>query len=297
MSASRLNWGVPDWRSGAGYPAPDAPIRVWRWQFLRRRPDYREDWHLYHEPTFRRNMEMYQSLPVPEGVTSWADHFSRIAEMPGVWDEDSGTLICGHIVKYGVSFLLDPAVDDPPLNLFGRPKEAQMLRLEERHTSTRYKPLKVLELRSSLERAGLQRKDAHRLIESDMQRERREIRKKAGIYSHDFDLTEPLAPQFKQATFQLGAIQEELYGGARKQRKQRKHQAKWPLYLRVLDARDAGETYQKIGEELMPLAPDLKGEKLSAKQYDRKQNRIFAAKNWAKDQHDQAVKVGFKVFP
>ncbi len=34
---------LPDWKGTKGYPMINAPIMVWRWQFLRRRADYQRD--------------------------------------------------------------------------------------------------------------------------------------------------------------------------------------------------------------------------------------------------------------
>ncbi len=36
-------WGLPDWRIVEGYPV-SLTDRIWRWEFLRRRPAYREAW-------------------------------------------------------------------------------------------------------------------------------------------------------------------------------------------------------------------------------------------------------------
>ena len=39
------DWGVPDWREADQYPATDSLThRQWRWQFLRRRPEFRAEW-------------------------------------------------------------------------------------------------------------------------------------------------------------------------------------------------------------------------------------------------------------
>jgi hypothetical protein len=41
----RAKWGIPDWRDGSAYPTPEKMSdRAWRWEFLRRRDDYRRDW-------------------------------------------------------------------------------------------------------------------------------------------------------------------------------------------------------------------------------------------------------------
>ena len=39
------DWGVPDWRKVNAYPEPDELSKKWwRWEFLRRLQEYREDW-------------------------------------------------------------------------------------------------------------------------------------------------------------------------------------------------------------------------------------------------------------
>jgi hypothetical protein len=43
LDGSMTRWGIPNWTDRASYPKRAAD-RVWRWEFLRRRPDYREAW-------------------------------------------------------------------------------------------------------------------------------------------------------------------------------------------------------------------------------------------------------------
>ena len=40
---ARAKWGVPDWTRADAYP-PRTTDREWSWEFVRRRPDYREAW-------------------------------------------------------------------------------------------------------------------------------------------------------------------------------------------------------------------------------------------------------------
>ena len=72
------NWGVPDWRDAAAYEVQRSP-RQWRWEFLRRRQDYREDWLMHYEPGRKEALAIFGNMPLPEGVTSWEEHFSRHA--------------------------------------------------------------------------------------------------------------------------------------------------------------------------------------------------------------------------
>ena len=48
-----VDWGVPDWREADAYPAVEETTRrVWWWEFLRRRPDYRELWAAAQESDY-----------------------------------------------------------------------------------------------------------------------------------------------------------------------------------------------------------------------------------------------------
>lgn len=60
-----------------------------------------------------------------------------------------------------------------------------------------------------------------------------------------FDLDRPLDPQIKLARELLRGMQSERNGTVMQPRK---HQSKWPDYLRTLDARDNGASWRKIYE-------------------------------------------------
>ena len=43
--SNQNEWGVPDWRDDKAYPKlGDFSDRLWRWEFIRRMPDYRDAW-------------------------------------------------------------------------------------------------------------------------------------------------------------------------------------------------------------------------------------------------------------
>ncbi len=100
-----MNWGLPDWRNPDAYP-DSLSENQWRWEFLRRRKDYREDWLLHFESSYRKNLQHYENMPLPEGVDSWNNHFSGCVNMPKSKE------------KYGVNFLLDPSLPNPAPGLF-----------------------------------------------------------------------------------------------------------------------------------------------------------------------------------
>ena len=83
-----------------------------------------------------------------------------------------------------------------------------------------------------------------------------------------FDLSKPLQDQLQQATHHLEALQRERNGQTLK--RPRHHRRLWPKYLRVLDARDAGETFESIYQNIELV-------ELPAEEYDDRADR----QNWA----------------
>ncbi len=95
------DWNIPDWRDATAYPET-LTTSEWRWQFLRRRDDYRQDW-VRDRPDY------------PERVMFG----TRIKDMPSV--TESGKIIeIGCREKYGVNFILHPGESMPCRNLFVR---------------------------------------------------------------------------------------------------------------------------------------------------------------------------------
>jgi hypothetical protein len=87
-------WGVPDWEDPTAYPETDGlDSQLWRWQFLRRREDYREDW-LYWAPRERITRTFGGQKIGPE-------HLEFQATMLGAFD------------KYCLFALLNPANPRP----------------------------------------------------------------------------------------------------------------------------------------------------------------------------------------
>jgi hypothetical protein len=229
-------WGVPVWRDGGAYPECDTtPLSGWRWQFLRRRQDYREDWLLHFDRAYRHLIAAFAGSPLSEGMLSWEDHFSRAVSVPEIAD------------KYGTrSILLDPAIEYLSPGLF-RP-------------------------RGGILRAAS--KTAFQEYEHEM------------IMPYLFDLKEPLAGQLKAAEVHLGRLRDELGMVPEGRRRQVR---KWPLYLRVLDARDAGATFDEIGAQLICADPES-----TVEEYDKQ--AALEPKVWAKKKHEQALVVAFN-FP
>ena len=72
---------------------------------------------------------------------------------------------------------------------------------------------------------------------------------------------------------------------------------KWPLYLRVIDARDADETWEAIGKELLGRDPESVSEDLLVDDFDRQINRSgSSAAASARQVWEQAQRIMFN-FP
>lgn len=48
MNHTQARWGLPDWTDASAYPQ-EATDHVWRWEFLRRRHDYRDAWDRWQD--------------------------------------------------------------------------------------------------------------------------------------------------------------------------------------------------------------------------------------------------------
>jgi hypothetical protein len=198
------NWGVPDWRDPAAYDIPRS-LRQWRWEFLRRRPDYREDWLRYYEPGRREALANFEDEPLPEGVSSWEHHYSGFAIYPdSAW-------------KYGIAPLIDPSRACSEVELW------QCFQYEHPYF---------------LHFASRERF-----------REMEDTRRTVVV----FDLNKPLGEQLRKAELKLKRLQANKLGSVSDRRR---HEQKWPVYLRVIDARDAGERLETIGLRVLDRIDD-----------------------------------------
>jgi hypothetical protein len=79
-SSMHIHWNVPDWRDASAYQNPDALTRpdeelilyddrftYWRWEFLRRRQDYREEFNTHAGPTYAYESARAKAAPQWKG--------------------------------------------------------------------------------------------------------------------------------------------------------------------------------------------------------------------------------------
>lgn len=122
----RRKWGIPDWRDGAAYPAT-LPEMLWRWEFLRRAKEYRDDW----ERSYLNTVKWYQEHPLedffrkppstrgPICSESWNPSPCGDGRVFfGNWEikpesPDFRVHMLDSIKKYGLYFLINPAIAQP----------------------------------------------------------------------------------------------------------------------------------------------------------------------------------------
>jgi hypothetical protein len=83
----------------------------------------------------------------------------------------------------------------------------------------------------------------------ELKRYQDKLSDEAHLVMYRFNLDEPLEPQLQKAATHLRANQRELYGDRPTPRHRREN---WPIFLRCLDGRDCGATYQQLADILWP---------------------------------------------
>ena len=215
-----VDWGVPDWRYAAAYERYLVPAPMeWRWQFMRRRPDYRKLWEKWH-----------------------SIHKNRCAKEEKPFDPDANYL----------------PVDDPnelrleyEIHVLYNPKKDFSAEELERYYCSK-KSLSFLPIHMVLKYAKERFESDGAEVFDDLIR-RMEKRDAAlleqGIYGYSFDVSRPLGPQFEDARNYLASVQKYQFG---KQITTKPHYDKLLLYLRALDARTCGATYAEIAKVFWP---------------------------------------------
>lgn len=234
--AKKHEWGIPDWRDESAYPGPDdLSMDEWRWQFLRRREDYRQDWLKHADSTYRyylaRSRDSNDQIYYGKEICT-PNHPQFMAEYRGPR-------------KYGLIGLPNPAIEKPWFaSITPHGHEG-----------------------SYVEGRGPGWLGSGELTEIDLPE---------GFAAYTFDLRKPIPPQIKKAKNDLRDLQKHRRG---KIEQRRRHQKKWPLYLRLLDAREIGEAWETIAYALL-LDVETIGD-LPIEEYDRlveKGGSIAAAK-------------------
>ncbi|TBU81202.1 hypothetical protein DNK06_08820 [Pseudomonas daroniae] len=211
-----MDWNTPDWRFIDTYPRHKWPSE-WRWEFLRRLPEYRDDW-LTRDSTMQLAQGEYCDQmrleyeeahpPVPEGYASFRDAMG----------EQGFSADGKHEERWGLRALFPPY-------LLRLPDEAW----KEKQESTSFYSHDALVTFGSLE-----------LNERVLPEHKILIK---------FDLRESIDDQLLRAKNLLKELQKEseIVVGNR-----RLTPDEMLRYLRVLDAKESGVKNREIGEALRP---------------------------------------------
>jgi hypothetical protein len=107
MAAAANDWGIPDWRDARAYGAvKNWNENRWRWEFTRRRKDYRADFDRYADESYAHALELYKKFK-PDGRRARSDQILK--------PTDSGfTATMPGPRKYGLNGLPNPRISDQP---------------------------------------------------------------------------------------------------------------------------------------------------------------------------------------
>lgn len=210
-----------DWRRDADYAyCEHLDLAGWAWQFLRRSPEYRADYHWF--------IAVWRQLEAEYGVPPQRDFF-RWKQDPRAWRSEMEIADCGSDVCPGENdqvliecwmgarwgfrkFPIDPAINLPE-ELAWREFPANVEVLT---------PVSITKRAWAPEKLAL-----------------------------GFDLSLPLPAQLEAAKLQLiAARQLRLQTGALPPSSLRDGAPIWRLWLRLLDALEAGETLGTVGQTL-----------------------------------------------
>jgi len=193
--------------------------REWTWEFLRRRPDYREAWEKWKTG----------AVTASAGVNSAGEAMSDVT-FARTDDPDTTHL------RFGVSVIYDPwpRMSEDHLwmvSFFGM--------VNHQVWDDPFFAICALESEGAMAQA------------SERLRKKAEAKRAAGLIDYRFNLGLPLEPQIRKARDHLLRVQAGMYG---KKTTHRHRRGNWPLFLRALDARDCDATYALMAATFWPRA-------------------------------------------
>ena len=108
----RKKWNVPDWKNAGAYPKlRELNMVLWRWEFLRRRADYRNDWEVWSLKTYERELQYREYLLncKDEAAKDLLKTYNCILKP----DAPQFRATMDGPLKYGLVGLPNPALRDP----------------------------------------------------------------------------------------------------------------------------------------------------------------------------------------
>ena len=206
------DWGVPDWRDSSAYPRPDdLDLTGWRWQFVRRRHDYRKYWDRNSPAAWERHRQFVE-LKRAQGHYKFPLH--PLGEGFSFKAEDEA------VNAFGMDIILDPRLASLPdfSPFLPQPGDGPLWRDRDE------------DLRAAARGSHLLEFDLSRPLGPQLKRAKGVLESWQSVFLED-------APA-------------EIRDRALQQPKTAHHVTKWPHYLRAIDGRDTGASYAEIAEVL-----------------------------------------------
>jgi hypothetical protein len=190
-------WGLPDWQDGSGYEVTGRTINAWRWEFLRRRPDLREEFLAKAARRFEQQLELSKASP---------DLYCGSGPLT---PDEPGFFVTTSKIHGGLEKLPNPRISEQPFQVISW----QDLGASWTQFSSEKPPQDYLRF--------------------------------------DLDVNSPIEAQLAVVRDAMKEFQQNKFG---KLAQNRRRPSKWPLYLRVLDAREAGASWSEIATILRHTA-------------------------------------------
>lgn len=215
----KQDWGTPNWENAEEYPKPELSDVLWHWEFLRRKPAYRQDWLDNYQASIEHCKLSCQNSYFAKDKHLLEEHLAKCDPH----HPEFRAFFEGSIQKYGLHGIPNPAIKEPANLFFSRHI------IEDDPPQLWAGPLT----------------EGNPYTYSD----------NGEITVHPngsvvFDLEKPLKPQIDQVYAQLKDLQEARTGRLLRDR-DGVPKRDFPLMLRILDAREAGVSFARIGMELL----------------------------------------------
>jgi hypothetical protein len=213
ISEHKDSRGCPDWRDESSYPG-ELEKWQWRWEFLRRAPEYRDAWE--------------RATVTDSETENYYPHGVRIPT-----DDDRDMVVMEWELYTDFQELIDPrhTPEELGFNIFSKTNLTGFLDY-------------AMGLDDGLNEHVISTASEIRLLRRFVRKVRAiaELEKEGRLKLIAFDLARPLPDQLKEAKSTLAKAQREKVNNMKQRRE------KWVRHLRVVDASDQGATYSEIYE-------------------------------------------------
>lgn len=230
----QTDWGVPNYQEESEYPkSNDLDDTHWRWEFLRRRQDFRKEWLKHAENSYKWNLNNNKSnsneAPIPDPMhPKFRAHLFYFHDQIGSlldkeFDQVEASMEAFR--NFGLeSSLPNPSIKNPDNLVF---------------SNKCWNRLDISDLRK-IERIN----DDQLIISFNINcpiTPQLRLTKQSLVFEHHFRKSQKMREEGKGKN------------NMRKTPQRRMNKKLWPLYLRVLDARNDGKTFEWIGREILEL--------------------------------------------